>query len=653
MTVTETAVNTSANTSTVNVKFTIKPKVSGYDWEGYTSNPPSGTVYFNGSSWSWTLPDYNGTSTVTLVNKTVTVTHDSDGSKTITGTSSNSQFRFTCSSLSDYYLPGNASAYGSITLTKITRAATVSVSNTSKTETSITNKWTSDITASKVEYRYSSNSGSSWSSWTSKTVSAKSGSYTISGLSANTSYQIQTRITPSGITTTTTASNTVKTYKWPYATCPTVAIHEEDLVINLVNPLNRSCTVQVKIGNTEVYSSTGVITNINLVYESYRDTFLATIPNASSGTYTVNVTYSGHISTNTGTFTAAGANPSVGTVTYADRNNTAQAIIRDNQTILQNVGTPRFTIAGTALYNATIAERKVTILNVSNTSTGSYVDFGTINSATNVTAVITITDSRGNTATKNVTVTMAAYTLPSAIITLNRKNNYYSLTDITVDADVMPLGSNTPTITAKWKETGTSTWSSPQTIPDNTQTALNGSTGLDNTKAWDVQITIVDSFGGTTTYNTGVGIGLPILYIDRMLRAVGINSFPESDKPLVVNGVDILGWIKPKLIEPTVLSVSGVTVGTLHAYQSAGICAITLEFTLTAALSSWTPIVSGFPVPATASLGTPDGWFDTATGWGTSYARPTRVQITPAGDLSIRYGVAGAYRISFSYPINA
>lgn len=642
MTVEEKTVNTSANTSTVNVLFTIKPKVSGYDWEEYTSNPPHGTVYFAGNDWSWSLSDYDGRSTKTLVNKTVTVTHDTDGSKTITGTSSNNQFRFACSSLSDYYLPGSASAYGSITLTKITRAATVTVSNTSKTETSITNKWTSDLTASKVEYRYSSNSGSTWSSWTSKTVSAKSGSYTISGLSANTSYQIQTRITPSGITTTTTASNTVKTYAWPYASCPTTSVYKQDLDITLVNPLRRRCKVTIRVGSTVIFSDTDVVENLMLDASGYREAFLVTIPNSASGTYSVDVEYGSHKTTKTGTFNATGANPSIGSVTYTDTNTTAQAIIQNDKMILQNVSTPRFTIVDAALYDATIVERKVTILNVSSTSTGTSVDFGTINSATNVSALITVKDSRGNTATKSVTVTMAAYTLPSALITLKRKNNYYSLTDLTVDANVMQLGSNTPTITARWKEKGTSAWSNPQTIQDNTQTALNGSTGLDNTKAWDVQITVTDSFGGTTTYNSGVGIGLPILYIDRTLRAVGIDGFPTEANQLLVNGnISSL----PKRFTPTKVSVSGITLASLQVYVSAGWCAVTIELTSTTTLSGWTTIASGMPLPAM-------DWYDTMESWATTYKRPFRVQVNDSnGNLNIRYGDSSSYRISFVYPL--
>lgn len=562
MTVTETAVNTSANTSTCTVKFTIKPKVTGYNWKEYTSNPPSGTVYFAGNSWSWTLPDYDGKSTVTLVSKTVTVAHDSDGSKTITGTSSNSQFRFTCSSLSDYYLPGSASNYGSITLTKIDRYPTVTVSNTSKTETSITMKWTSDLTCNRVRYRVSADSGSTWGSWTSKTVSAKTGSYTVSGLSAYTTYTVQTELRSSASGLTATANKSVKTYKWPYATCPTVSIYNEDLDITLTNPLNRSCTVTVKIGSTEIITQTGVTTNVTLT-SSWRESFLSLIPNSNTGTYTVDVSYSGHTTTRTGTFNATGANPAMQSVTYADTNATAQAIIQDTSKILQNVSTPRFTISGTALYNATIASASVTIMGVEATGTVSggtaTVDCSTINSGSNVTATVTLTDSRGNSTTQTVTVTMLGYTLPTAAITLARKNNFYSATDITVDATVLATGSNAPTITVSWRESGTSTWAGSQVVQNNTLTAINSPNGLDNTKAWDVQVVIVDSFGGSTTYTYVVAVGMPIVFFDRFLRSMGINCFPTDTEQLRVDNVDILGELFYKPGDK--LSIDGTGTG--------------------------------------------------------------------------------------------
>lgn len=642
MTVTETAVNTSANTSTCSVKFTISPKVSGYDWEGYTSNPPSGTVYFNGSSWSWTLPNYNGRSTVTLVDKTVTVTHDSDGSKTITGSSSNSNFRFTCSSGDTYYLPGSASAYGSITLTKITRTPSVTQSLKSKTETAITMNWSSDVTIDRV--RYSSNNGSSW---TSKTVSAKSGSYTISGLSANTTYQIKTELRASASQlTATSAATSVKTYNWPKAVCPTVDIAVEPLDIDVTNPLERSCTMEVSVGGTVITTETDV-TGGTVLY-GFEEDFLTKIPNSSTGTYTVKVTYSGHTTTSTGTFTANGTRPTINSVSYQDTNSTAQAIIGNNQKILQNVSTPRFTVTGTPKYGATIASTRVVILNTvkpgtvsGNTGTTNY---GVINSGSNVVAEVGIVDSRGYLTTKNITVQMIAYESPSATISLARENNYYSETDLTVNASVMNTGSNTPTITAKYREKGTSTWynwANQSTLTNYTQYVQS----LDNLKEWNVQIKVTDSFGGTKTYNKTVGIGLPILFIDRVMRALGVNAFPSEAGQVNIAG-EVLSY--PKELEPTVQSVSSVSSTNLKVYRSAGICMLTMELTLSAEIADWTTLATGMPVPATAPN---NEWLDTAESWASSFKRPMRVRISTSGTLDIRYGAATSYRISMCYPI--
>lgn len=580
--------------------------------------------------------------TTTIASGTRTITHSADGTKTLTASVKASIYTYT----------QDRTGSGSWALPTIARTPTVTVSNTAKTETSITMKWSSNLTCNRVRYRTSTNSGSSWGSWTSKTVSAKSGSYTISGLTANTSYTIQTELRSSESSLTNTANKTVKTYAWPYAVPDNFTVRNGVAPYTMVNPLGRPCTTVIYANGTQIMESEEDTDNGEVELDIFEEDWLTTIPDSATGTWSIEVTYGGHTHTRTATFSGAGYNPTINVIRYADTNTTAQAIIQDNATILQNISTPRFTISGTGQFGATIVGGSVSIIgSVSGTAADNVVtvDYGTIDSATDIVATATIIDSRGNSASKTIVVTMAAYTLPSAIIDLARRNNYYSDTDITVDANVMDFPGNAPTITAQWKEEGAASWEDSATLQDNVQATLD----LNNEKAWTVQVTVTDSFGGATTYDLYVGIGLPILYIDRMLRAVGINCFPEAGQPFVVNGVDILGVLKPKLIEPTTLSVSGVTFGSFYVYQSAGVCMITLEFTLSGAKSSWTSIATGLPAPATASLQSPVAWLDTATGWDTSYKRPTRVQITAAGELRIRYGEAGNYRISFSYPINA
>ena len=122
--------------------------------------------------------------------------------------------------------------------------------------------------------------------------------------------------------------------------------------------------------------------------------------------------------------------------------------------------------------------------------------------------------------------------MPTANITLQRQNNYYSQTDITVDANYSSLdGQNTINIYAMYKKTTDSTYSTAVILQDNVTATLN----LDNLYEWDVQVVLTDRLG-TTTYNLTVGKGMPIIYFDRLKRSVGINCFPNYDSSLEVNG---------------------------------------------------------------------------------------------------------------------
>lgn len=302
--------------------------------------------------------------------------------------------------------------------------------------------------------------------------------------------------------------------------------------VTVTNPLARTCTLVIKAEGQEIYRDTDKLESFDFYPEDgWEDMFLDKIPNSMTGTWSCEVTYSGHTITKSATYSAAGYNPKITAVTYADTNSTAQAIIQDTSKILQNISTPEFAVTGTTSYGATITQCSVTILGTTVTASGTSAQYGTINSATNVTATVKATDSRGNVGSKNVTVTMTAYEMPSAIITLKRQNNYYSETDLTVDASVMDAGSNVPTITGQYKEKGGSTWTTWPNIQDNvTNTQL-----LDNTLEWDVQVTVTDSFGGTVTYNLSVGIGLPIWFFDRNMRSVGMNTFPTEPNQMLIN----------------------------------------------------------------------------------------------------------------------
>lgn len=435
-------------------------------------------------------------------------------------------------------------------------AYTASVSLSSKTETTLTMKWTASATMSRISYRYKTGSGS-YTQWTRKTVSAKTGTFKISGLSAYTSYTIETEFMDSS-SLTTTKTSTVRTYNWPYATPSDFSVKSGIAPITVHNPLGRSITMEVYAngGDEPIFTETGEIESGATEYSIFPEDWLAACTDSLTAEWSVKVTYGVHEQTRTANYDLSGYAPRFTMVSYADTNQQVQAIIQDPTVLLQNFSTPRFTIRGTAQYDATIAGARVDILNAQATGTAVgdtvTVDCSTINSATWVIATVTLFDSRGASTSTTVTVSMVQYYQPSALITLQRHNNYYSETDIKVDGSVMIIDPNTPTISVKCKEVGASTWETWAGVVDN----VTSTKSLDNTKDWDIQVTVSDSFGGSRIYNLTLGIGLPILFIDRILRAIGVNKFPTEDGEITTSG-----RISGKKIDPEELTIGGAIDG--------------------------------------------------------------------------------------------
>ena len=165
--------NTSTVRATVYARRTNTATTSGRSWSGYVSiGGEQEEISFSSSvsiSSNW----------VEMASKERVVSHNSDGTKQIaiegevTGPSGTS-------------LAGRTSyAHQDVWLDKIPRYATgVSISLVSKTLTSATFNWSANETCSAIKY------GINQSSLTEINVNAKSGSFTITGLAANTTYTV-------------------------------------------------------------------------------------------------------------------------------------------------------------------------------------------------------------------------------------------------------------------------------------------------------------------------------------------------------------------------------------------------------------------------------------------------------------------------------
>lgn len=279
-----------------------------------------------------------------------------------------------------------------------------------------------------------------------------------------------------------------------------------------------------------------------------RNTLLSATPNSNTLTvyFIVKTTIAGstYYSTLQKTMTVINAAPTITSPAYLDTNSQTTAITLNNQQIIQGISTVSFTFGAlTALKSATLTNISITAnaVTVSDTLSGSSVSsevipFGVINSSSNLSATVVLTDSRGNTTTISIPITILSWSLPTAIITVERRNNFYNDTYITVDASISSLDSkNTMLIQYQYKEKSSQNWSGLVTIQDNTQAEINAPDGLDNTKDYDIKVIITDRIG-TTTYNTTVNKGIPLAMFDKLKSSVGIDCLPSQVNTLEVNG---------------------------------------------------------------------------------------------------------------------
>lgn len=239
------------------------------------------------------------------------------------------------------------------------------------------------------------------------------------------------------------------------------------------------------------------------------------------------------------TLSIINANPTF-TASYQDTNSAIVAVTGNDQLIVQNKSTLAVKVTNAAaLKNATLTTATCVLNGTTysgNISGSSYTfNIGALDISSNATATVTVADSRGNTTSQNLTIQMIAYFAPSAIITYERQNNYYTPTTVNVDANYASVnGANSVTIKVRYKKTTDSTWSSYVTFQDNVSQTLQ----LDNEYAWDLQTVITDLYS-TVTYNMVVSRGMPIVYFDRLKNSTGFNCFPLDEDSVEINNVPV------------------------------------------------------------------------------------------------------------------
>jgi hypothetical protein len=277
------------NTSDVSFTFKLSPIQNGWDWSGWASKITY-KVTINGNEYTGSIGSYNGSSTVTLKSGSETIEHNSDGTKSIS-----ISFQVTDSS-GQSYTCGNASKSDTFALSNIPRYATSNQSLSSATETSFTVSWWSDSTINALWY--SIDNGANWVYI--NNPNSTSGSYTISNLEENRTYNVKTKVRRADSNLETQSSvGTWTTYSYPKPISSNNFTIGNGATVNLYNPLGRSVTLYIlKVGENNnsnhlgYYSGTG---NGYINYEFRTSDAIsrqyASIPNNQNGKYYCRVVY--------------------------------------------------------------------------------------------------------------------------------------------------------------------------------------------------------------------------------------------------------------------------------------------------------------------------------------------------------------------------
>ena len=448
-----------------------------------------------------------------------------------------------------------------------------SQSFSSKTETSITMNWSVDSTADYIWY--SKDNGSNWTAVGS--VNATSGSYTISGLTANTSYNIKTRVRRKAPQTTydTTTTN-ITTYNYPYVSLvgTTELTIGNSQTLTLYNPLSRSVTIKMKQNNasgTELYS--GTTSGTSTTFTPTANTLYSSIPNSSSAYCVYSVIYGSSTkttATNTTKYKIIGNEvPTFTNFTYADTNATTTALTGNNKILISGYSNVTATIStsdkAVANNGASMNNYILTIGNQSaqaNYSASSDVTM-TINNVTSGTIKISANDSRTLNKVVTKTATIKDYFIPATTkLTATRGNNGVG-EEVTLAFEGNWWNNNFGSVTNTiqniqyyFRKSTTDTWTTGSTTItfSTNQNKFSGSLvvygdttthGFDVTSSYYLKIVVTDRLDHSEEYQTTIGSGTPALAIYKDNVAIGQQYNTNAGGKLQVNG-DIIQSGQPQ-----------------------------------------------------------------------------------------------------------
>lgn len=546
--------NTETNTSTIQAvlharKQNASTATTGKDWNG--------NITIDGTPYSFTSL---GSSTsikndwVLIDQFSRTIQHNNNGTKSIvvsgsiTGPSGTSLAKITSSGSQTIDLP------------RVPRYANVTEFNVSAyDEHSFKITYKTDVPVDIVEY---SADGGSYTTLPSSGIVGGFGAYT------SHSFKLAVRRADSLEWTHDNTSVTSTTYDYPKPTSSTNFIIGEGAFVNLHNPLNRNCTLELVSNNDGsvigTYSGTyhgvvnGEFKTQEAIIKQYRS-----IPNSQSGTYYARVIYDGNERTyqdtnnNTYTINYENSKPVFSHFDFYDINEKTLALTQNNKSIIDKNSTVRVSIVG---YEATGYETDIDYYTVNGNRFTSAFD---ITNFSGTSIKVFAVDKRGNSTYVDLPVTPIYYTnISKGAFDYERSNNGTG-TQVTF----MFSGSfwnknfgavqNSLSIKYKLKKTGATDYGEEKTIDSSLITVddngnyyfnqilagdMSEDNGFDIENSYNVSVTLNDQLS-SVTFNYIVIEGSPALDLVGNCVALGGYYDETIDKKIQINDVYFKGNI--------------------------------------------------------------------------------------------------------------
>lgn len=556
------------------------------------------TISINGTSETYTAAAINDMSStswhkVLLKSKTVTVYHNSDGTKNNVALSASWRFSGTYSGVSI----GTITASTTVNLDKIDRSApTVTFSTSNVTANGF--KISASSSATADIWQYSTNNGSSWTQFS--TSAGTSASVTLSSLSPNTSYTVKVRARKkSNQVYGTSGSATVKTLGGAVVnSVSTVTADNATVSISInatVYEASYSYTLAIKNGSSTYLTisglswSKGTATRTVTLTAAQRTTLLNAMASIKSftGTFAVTTyggsTQIGSTSSQTATVqtTAANSAPTLSGFTYEDSYSTTTNITGNNQLFIQSHSTLKVTPeTATAKNGASISNYTASCngVSVSNTS-GSAITVGKIAKSGSVSVTLTVTDSRGYTASVSKTITVIAYAKPKlSSVTLRRTNEIEAEMQLKFNGSISAISvdgtqkNSVQYVRYRYKKTSETSYSSYTSILSSTTrsgTFFSFSNlelcNLDAGASYDFHLQIQDRLYSLSSLDVYFVVpqGTPLIALRK--KKVGINT-PNPQATLdvggdisvsgqiLMNGYNIMGLVQAMIPDTTNLN---------------------------------------------------------------------------------------------------